>query len=345
MDVMSRFSFQDLRRPVIAAPMAAGPSTPELAAAVSNAGGLGFLAGGLVSAQTLADSLSAARQYTSGPLGINLFVPQPVTTNIIEIKSYAAALAAEAEHYGVMLGEPRYHDDDWAAKLDVVYTMKPELVSFTFGLPEADVLARIKTAGITSVVTVTSLGEAQLASARDVDALVVQGPEAGGHSATFDPVAAPPNQPLQDLLAAVTSLCDVPAIAAGGLATAADVDRMLRAGAVAAQCGTAFLLADEAGTSPVHRAALTDGRFTQTAVTRAFTGRYARALRNRFIDDYDAHAVAGFPNVAFLTGPVLAAAARSGDPQGTSLWAGTAFRQAWAAPAGDIVMNLASSTD
>jgi nitronate monooxygenase len=341
---MSRFSIQDLRRPVIAAPMAAGPSTPKLAAAVSNAGGLGFLAGGLVSAHALADNLSAARQYTSGPLGINLFVPQPITSNVVEITSYAAALAGEAERYGVMLGEPRYHDDDWAAKLDVVYSMKPDLVSFTFGLPEADVLARIKTAGITSVVTVTSLDEAQLAS-REVDALVVQGPEAGGHSATFDPVAPPPNQPLEDLLAAVTNLCDVPAIAAGGLATAADLDRMLRTGAVAGQFGTAFLLADEAGTSPVHRAALTDGPFTQTAVTRAFTGRYARALRNRFIDDHDAQAVAGFPNVAFLTGPVLAAAARSGDPQGTSLWAGTAFMQARAAPAGDIVANLASLTN
>ena len=134
---MSRFAIQDLRCPVIAAPMAAGPSTPKLAAAVTNAGGLGFLAGGLVSAQTLADSLSEARQRTSGPIGINLFVPQPVNNNIAEIQSYAAALAPEAERYGVMLGEPRYHDDDWAAKLDVVYAMKPDLVSFTFGLPGA----------------------------------------------------------------------------------------------------------------------------------------------------------------------------------------------------------------
>ena len=341
---MSHFAIQDLRCPVIAAPMAAGPSTPKLAAAVTNAGGLGFLAGGLVSAQTLADSLSEARQRTSGPIGINLFVPQPVNNNIAEIQSYAAALAPEAERYGVVLGEPRYHDDDWAAKLDVVYAMKPDLVSFTFGLPGADLLARIRAAGITSAVTVTSLDEAQRASARDVDALIVQGPQAGGHSATFDPVAPPPNQPLEDLLAAVTRLCDVPAIAAGGLATAPDLDRVLQAGAVAGQFGTAFLLADEAGTSLVHRAALTDARFTRTAVTRAFTGRYARALRNRFIDEHDAQAVAGFPNVAFLTGPVLAAAARSGDPQGTSLWAGTAFRQACAEPAAEIVASLASLT-
>ena len=162
---MSHFAIQDLRCPVIAAPMAAGPSTPKLAAAVTNAGGLGFLAGGLVSAQTLADSLSEARQRTSGPIGINLFVPQPVNNNIAEIQSYAAALAPEAERYGVVLGEPRYHDDDWAAKLDVVYAMKPDLVSFTFGLPGADLLARIRAAGITSAVTVTSLDEAQRASA------------------------------------------------------------------------------------------------------------------------------------------------------------------------------------
>jgi nitronate monooxygenase len=120
---------------------------------------------------------------------------------------------------------------------------------------------------------------------------------------------------------------------------------MLYAGAAAGQFGTAFLLADEAGTNPVHRAALTDGAFTQTVVTRAFTGRYARALRNRFIDDHDAQAVAGFPNVAFLTGPVLAAAAKCGDPQRTSLWAGTAFGQASSAPAAAIVAKLLSVKD
>src|ERR1700756_4881285 len=112
---MSRFTVHDLRLPVIAAPMAGGPSTPELVAAVSNTGGLGFLAGGFTTAQKLVESLAAARALTSGPLGVNVFVPQPTPTNTAELKGYAAALAGEAEHYGVALGEPRYADNDWDA--------------------------------------------------------------------------------------------------------------------------------------------------------------------------------------------------------------------------------------
>jgi nitronate monooxygenase len=301
---------------------------------------VGFLAGGFVTAQTLADKLAAARVLTSGPLGVNVFVPQPVPTNTAELNEYAAALATEAEHYGVALGEPRYSDDDWEAKLEVVHDLKPELVSFTFGLPGADELARIKGAGITTLAGVTSLKEALTAADAGFDALVAQGPKAGGHSFIFDGFAPAPTQPLEDLVASITGRCHLPVIAAGGLATAADLDSALKAGAVAGQFGTAFLLADEAGTKAVHRAALTDPAFAKTSVTRAFTGRYARGLRNRFIDEHDHHAVAGFPNVFYLAGPVLAAAATSGDPQGTSLWAGTEFRHASAARAADIVAKL-----
>ena len=337
---MSRFAVHDLRLPVIAAPMAGGPSTPELVAAVSNTGGLGFLAGGFATAQTLAENLAATRALTSGPLGVNVFVPQRVPTNTAELNAYAAALATEAERYGVALGEPRYSDDEWDAKLEVVHDLKPELVSFTFGLPGADEVARIKGAGVTMVAGVTSLEEALAAADRGFDALIAQGPKAGGHSFIFDGLAPAPTQPLEDLLASITGRCRLPVIATGGLATAADLDRVLQAGAVAGQFGTAFLLADEAGTKAVHRSALTDPAFAETSVTRAFTGRYARGLRNRFIDEHDHQAIAGFPNVFYLAGPVLAAAAASGDPEGTSLWAGTGFRQASAAPAADIVAGL-----
>jgi nitronate monooxygenase len=130
-------------------------------------------------------------------------------------------------------------------------------------------------------------------------------------------------------------------VAAGGLATATDVRRVRDVGATAAQIGTALLLADEAGTNPVHRAALCDPQFDQTVITRAFTGRYARALRNRFIDEHEQDAICGFPEVAKMTAPVLAAAARAGDPHGTSLWAGTAFQEAKAGSALDIVRELA----
>jgi nitronate monooxygenase len=338
--VLKRLNLADLDVPVIVAPMAGGPSTPELAAAATNAGGLGFIAAGLLPADAFAERIVAARKLTSGPLGVNLFVPQPSAGTPATFKAYAAALAAEAEHYGVRLGEPRYDDDDWAAKLDVVHDLRPEAVSFTFGLPTMGGCSRLQNAGITTVATVTTVLEAEMALARGAGALVAQGPSAGGHRATFDPVAQPACQPLAVLLAALTARVDAPIVAAGGLATSDDVNSVISAGAVTAQLGTAFLLAHEAGTNPVHRTALKDPNFTETVVTRAFTGRYARGLRNRFIDEHEAEAPFGFPEIGKLTGPLQAASSKVSDPHGMALWAGTGFRKARAGSAAEIIAEL-----
>jgi nitronate monooxygenase len=335
-----RLNLNDLTVPVIVAPMSGGPSTPGLAAAVTNAGGLGFLSGGLVPAEALAGRILAARRLTPGPIGVNLFVPQMPSSTSAQFDAYAAALAREADRYGALLGEPRFGDDDWTAKLDVIHDLRPEVVSFTFGLSTSIEIRRLKSAGITSAATVTNLDEALLALACGVDVLVAQGPRAGGHRATFDPVAKPPEEPLQGLLAALVPRVNAPIVAAGGLATSDDVRRVIGLGAVAAQCGTAFLLAHETGTNPVHRAALTSPEFTETVLTRAFTGRYARGLRNRFIEEHEDEALFGFPEVGMLTGPIQVAAVKAGDPHGTSLWAGTEFRKARAGPAADIIGDL-----
>ena len=197
------FHLRELTRPVIVAPMAGGPSTPELAAAGSSAGGLGFVPGGYLTAEVFADRITAARRLTTGPLGANLFVPGPSAAIPAQIESYAQSLAEEAESYDVALGEPRFDDDAWAGKVEVVMDLKPEVVSFTFGLPEPDEVARMRGAGIYTVATVTTLAEAELAVACGVDALAAQGPAAGGHRGTFDPVADPASQPLAQLLHAV----------------------------------------------------------------------------------------------------------------------------------------------
>ena len=322
--------------------MAGGPSTPELAAAVANAGGLGFLAGGMLSAKELADAIVQTRRLTSGAIGVNLFVPQRRQGSAEQFRAFAAALSLEAANYGVTLGKPCHDDDDWAAKLDVVCDLRPEVVSFTFGSPTERQCSRLTRAGILTLATVTTVDEAGLALSCGVDAVVAQGPRAGGHMATFDPLAVPADAPLDDLVAALTAGVDCPVVAAGGIATATDVMRVRCVGATAAQIGTALLLADEAGTNPVHRAALRDPQFDQTVITRAFTGRYARALRNRFVDEHEQDAISGFPEVAKMTAPALAAAVRAGDPHGTSLWAGTAFRHAMTGSAVDIVRALAA---
>lgn len=334
------FDFWALDVPVIIAPMAGGTTTPELVAAGSNAGGLGFLAGGYLAAEVLAERIISARGLTTGPLGANLFVPQPSVARPDAIREYTAALAGECERYGVQLGDARFDDDQWAAKLDVVLDLKPEVVSFTFGLPDAEECARMRSVGISTVATVTTVADAERAVARGVDAVAVQGPDAGGHRSTFDPVASPPTQPLAELLGVTTTALDVPVIAAGGLMTAVDVAEMIASGAVAAQLGTAFLLADEAGSSPVHRAALTDPQFTETTVTPSFSGRYARGLRNRFIDEHDAQAPLAYPEVHYLTSTVRAASVRAGDPHGVNIWAGTGFRKAMAGSVAEIIAAL-----
>ncbi len=337
----SEFRFADLAVPVIAAPMAGGPSTPELAAAVTNAGGLGFVAAGYLSVHDVADRLAAARKLTSGPLGVNLFVPQQSRAERADIDRYADALAADAQRYGAQLGEPRHDDDKWSAKIALLVDLRPEVASFTFDAPATEEVRRLAEAGITTVATVTTVAEAELAVSRGVDALVLQGPSAGGHRGTFDPVARPATQPLSELLAEVVARVAVPVVAAGGLMTAADVDAVLRAGAVAAQLGTAFLLSDEAGSSPVHRTALQDPQFTETVVTKAFSGRYARGLRNRFIEDHEAHAPFGYPEIHNLTSPLRAASVRAGDPHTTNVWAGTGFKEAKAATVASIIGELA----
>lgn len=224
--------------------------------------------------------------------------------------------------------------------MQVVFDIRPEVVSFTFGLPPADVCTHLRDVGVTTVGTVTTEQEAKMAVAHGVNALVVQGPLAGGHRGTFDATAHPPSESLQELLAAIVANVDVPVVAAGGLATAADVAGVVAAGAVVAQLGTVFLLADEAGTNPVYRTALRDGEFTETVVTKAFTGRYARALRNRFVNEHDAEAPFGFPELALMTGPLLKAAEKAGDPHGMSMWAGSAFQQAKAGSVAEIMEGL-----
>jgi len=337
---MSAFDLRDLTVPIIVAPMAGGPSTPELAAAGTSAGGLGFVPAGYLTAEVFAERIAKARELTTGPIGANLFAPQPSAGTPAAIKAYAEALASEERRYDAKLGAPRFDDDAWAAKLDVLLDLRPDVASFTFGVPSAKECARLRDAGIATVGTVTSLAEAQAAIAAGVDVLAAQGPSAGGHRGTFDPSAQPASEPLDQLLATLQDAVDIPVIAAGGLSTADDVARVMAAGAVAAQLGTAFLLADEAGSSPVHRAALKDSQFTETVVTRSFSGRYARGLRNRFIDEHEAEAPFGYPEVHYLTGPVRAAAVRAGDPHGVNVWAGTGFRNVTAGSVAEIFATL-----
>jgi nitronate monooxygenase len=334
--------FWDLDVPIVGAPMAGGSGTPALAAAVTNAGGLGCLASGYVSPERLADDIAAARAATTGPIGVNLFVPQPSVAEVHRLDHYADALDDLAEHYGVEVGYPQFGDDDgWNEKLEVVADLRPEMVSFTFGAPPPDVMRWFGALGMLLFNTVTSAYEAGIALAAGADGLIVQGPNAGGHRGTFAPDMDPGTESLHELLARIRrSARDVPLIAAGGIGTTEDVAAVINRGAVAAQVGTALLLSDEAGTNAAHRSALKHPLFTATTITRAFSGRYARSLENEFIRVLDRVAPLGYPEVNQMTLPIRAAAAEREDPNGMNLWAGTRFQDARPGPAADIIASL-----
>ncbi|WP_033350890.1 nitronate monooxygenase [Kitasatospora aureofaciens] len=328
----------ELAVPVIGAPMAGSASTPELAAAVNRAGGLGFLAAGYKSATGMAEQIAAVRKSTDRPYGVNLFVPAP-PADPAAVAAYRERLRPEAERWGVALPEEIGPDrDDWEAKLAVLLADPVPVVSYTFGLPTAEESAALRAAGTLQVGTVTTPEEARAAQAVGMDALCVQGPEAGGHRGTHRAADAPGELPLLELLAAVRAVTPLPLVAAGGLGDGAAIAAALRAGAVAVQLGTALLRSDESGASAAHRAALTE--LPETVVTRAFTGRPARGLRNAFIDRHGPYAPPAYPEVHHLTAPLRAAATRRADTDAMHLWAGTAHRLARTGPAEGIVAQL-----
>jgi nitronate monooxygenase len=327
--------------PIIQAPMAGGVSTPALAAAVSEAGGLGFLAGGYKTAEEMRQEIVALRALTDRPFGVNVFVPSENDVDENEVRRYKEMLEEEAKRLGVSLGEPKWDDDDWEAKLTVLYEEKVPVVSFTFGCPSSEIISKFKGNGSFVVVTVTSKTEAQIAAQQGANALCVQGPEAGGHRATFrNDETADENVSLLVLLQQIREAVDLPLIAAGGIMHGRDIAAVLAAGACAAQLGTAFLRCPESGASSLHKNALVDPQFQATAVTRAFTGRPARGLVNRFLAEYDMLVPEAYPHIHHMTKPLRSAAAKANDPQMMSLWAGQGHRLARNMPARELVRKL-----
>src|SRR5436190_1217846 len=257
---MSSDGFRSLMAvPVVGAPLSGGASTPELAAAVSEAGGFGFLAAGYKTAVEVQREIEHVRTRTQRRFGVNLFFPTKLPVDETAVTDYVEGLAGEAERYGVPCGDPRWSDDEWERKLELVARERPAVVSFTFGCPASAIVSQLRGHGIAVWCTVTRPAEA------------------------------------------------------------------------------------EAGTSPPHRAAFNAD--APTALTRAFTGRRARGIVNRFMRDHDAAAPKAYPHVHHLTAPLRAAARAAGDAEGINLWAGQAYPLAEAEPAATLVARWGAEAD
>jgi nitronate monooxygenase len=314
--------------------MAGGVSTPALAAAVSDAGGLGFLAAGYREPAAVAEEIAALRALSDRPFGLNVFAPSGSPADPAAVEAYAARISHEGE-----LGEARYDDDWFEAKLALAAELSVPVVSTTFGAPSAAQVDALHAAGCAVWVTVTSPAEAEVALAAGPDALVLQGFEAGGHRGSFDD-GDPRDFGLLALLRLVAGITELPLIASGGIFDGAGIAAVLVAGAAAAQLGTAFMLCPEAATSPAHRAAIeSDG---PTEVTRAFTGRRARGIVNRFMREHHDAAPSAYPEIHHLTQPLRRAAREAGDADSFHLWAGQAHAGSRNLPAAALVEDLAA---
>jgi len=345
---MSEWATEAVRRlgiqlPIVGAPMAGGPSTPALAAAVSEAGGLGSLAGGYSSPDQLRAEIATVRELTSKPFAVNLFAPTPVEPSADEVERALAAL----ERYRLQLELPPRPtaggpwSEDFDAQVAVLVEERVPVISFTFGLLPAPSMAALHDAGSLLIGTATTVEEAVSLVSAGSDLVCAQGSEAGAHRGTF---LAAAEQSLVGTLALVPQVCDaidVPVLAAGGIMDGRGVAAVLGLGAGAAVLGTAFLQAPEAGTSPPHRKALAAATETSTALTTRITGRMARGIENRIMRDLRDVTVPPYPVMHTLTAELRRRAAERNEPDLMSLWCGQGIRLATELPAAELVRRLA----
>ena len=328
--------------PIIQAPMAGGPDTPALASAVGEAGGLGSLGCAYLSAAKIEALGAEMRRRTARPFALNLFVradepdePAARARVLPTLREFRRAVGLPEEPTPTT--PPAI--ESFEAQLEAVLRVRPRVFSFTFGMPTPAQLAALREHGIVVVGSATNVDEAEALDALGVDAIAAQGGEAGGHRGTFLGRFEDSLVGTMALVPQIVRRVRVPVIAAGGIMDGAGIRAALALGAAAVQLGTAFLVCPEAGTAPAHREAL--GRARQTVVTRAFSGRPARGIRNRFTDAFERLDAAPFPEQQRLTAELRATAAAAGRADLMQMWAGQGAPLVRAMPAAALVETLA----
>ena len=337
--------------PIIQAPMA-GVSTPAMAAAVSNAGGLGSLSVGATDVHGARAAIAAMRAATDQSFNINLFCHQPAVADPAREARWIERLRPAFVDFGA---EPpsalteiyrSFLDDE--AMLELLLDERPAVVSFHFGLPPSAWIAALRRVGIVILATATNLAEAAVAEAAGVHAIVAQGWEAGGHRGIFNPDGPDPRLKARDLTRALTRQTSLPVIAAGGIMDGAGIAAALREGAAAAQLGTAFVATDESLASPHYRAALAAALPSSTVMTRALSGRPARSLPTRFtaltasVADRD---VPAYPLAYDLAKALHAVASAKGEGGFGAQWAGEGAHAVRSMPAAQLIDRLSAELD
>ncbi|HVW86481.1 MAG TPA: nitronate monooxygenase [Bryobacteraceae bacterium] len=333
--------------PVIQAPLAGGGDTPELVAAVCKAGGMGFIGAAYLSPARIAASAAEVRRRTGRAFGINLFAPSPEPeppANAQRALEFVAPYFAE-----LGLAPPSFPKPEVASfgeQLDATLESGASAFSFTFGLLSPADIERLHSRGMYVMGTATSVDEAVALADAGVDAVVAQGSEAGGHRGTF---LTGFDSAMVGTLALTPQIADavrIPVIASGGIMDGRGIAAVLALGADAAQMGTAFLMCRESGISGAYRAAIRNARETDTRVTRAFSGRVARGIVNRFMTEVEtAGAILPFPLQNALTRPLRTEAAKQNRAEFLSLWAGQGVRMAKSETASELIARLCDEAE
>ncbi len=334
-------SLLGIEQAIVGGPMA-GVNTPELAAAVSNAGGLGSIGCGMMSPEQIEAAIGRIRELTDRPFAVNLFITPHAAADEAQILRMQARLARYRTELGLPRGRiPSTFAPDFTAQFDAVLGARVPVFSFTFGALDAPRLEALHAQGVKVIGTATCVQEAVQLAGLGCDAVVASGIEAGGHRATFAVPAEAAQVGLFALLPQAAAAVEVPLIAAGGVMTAEQIAAALLLGASGVQLGSALLRSPECGASDAYKAALVGLGDTGTRLTRAFSGRWARGAVNRFMQEIDAAGdIPDYPIQNRLTQDLRAAANAQGRAEYVSLWAGQAAGLAANDPAGEIVRRL-----
>ncbi|MEK3936866.1 nitronate monooxygenase [Sporosarcina sp. FSL W7-1349] len=308
-----------IKHPIIQAPMA-GVTTPEFVAASAEAGVLGSIGAGYLSAEQTRDVIRQVKMRTDRPIAVNLFVPETVEVGETGLQEAYEALRPIGEKLGMASWEIPMSKSEFDAQIQVLLEEGVAIASFTFGLPDDAAVRKLKEGGLVLIGTATTVEEAILAERAGMDAVVAQGKEAGGHRGSFDGELQ--FIPLDELLPEVVEAVQIPVIAAGGIGNKGQMDRALRQGAQAVQIGTALLAAEESGAHLLYKEAVLNAEEGSTVLTKAFTGKTARGIRNEFIERMEDAVIAPYPYQNDLTKAIRAEAAKQGKPEWMSLWAG-----------------------
>ncbi|GIK81559.1 MAG: nitronate monooxygenase [Pseudorhodoplanes sp.] len=330
-----------IEHPVLLSPMAGGAGTPELVAEVSNVGGLGAWGGAYASPEQILQAAKTIRALTDRPFGINLFAGGYASQSSVDPAPMLAVMRAVHDELGLPSPVlPSLPASPFAEQLDAVIEARPANFSFTFGIPDAQALARLRKADIVTGGTATHVDEARALEDAGVDYIVAQGEEAGAHRGTFLKSFDEAMVPMRTLVREIAAAVNIPVVASGGIMDGNDIAETLQLGAVAAQLGTAFLPCPECGTPDVHKRLILEARDDTTMITRVFSGRHARGMRNDFIDRVPPDTILPFRQQNDLTRPMRVAAGAQGKAGYLSLWAGRGVTRARAMPAGELVHTL-----